>query len=233
MAKVIVQIYGIRSVEDARMVIGCGGDHLGVSYGKIKRTPGQLDCGQAREIFDAIGSDAVKVGLTVAEDIDEISENLDEALPDVLHLSGDIDAIKPDQVGKLKERFPSLKIMQAIPVLAGVPLDEQRVMEYIKEYGPVSDFFLIDTKAPDTGDIGATGLAHDRSIDKAIIEATDVPCIIAGGLDERNVAEAIAQTDPYGVDSFSFTNYSDERGDGLHCKDPQKVKAFVEAARNA
>lgn len=233
MAKVIVQIYGIRSVEDARMVIGCGGDHLGVSYGKIKRTPGQLDCGQAREIFDAIGSDAVKVGLTVAEDIDEVSENLDEALPDVLHLSGDIDAIKPDQVGELKERFPSLKIMQAIPVLAGVPLDKQKVMEYIKDYGPVSDFFLIDTKAPDAGDIGATGLTHDRSIDKAIIEATDVPCIIAGGLDERNVAEAIAQTDPYGVDSFSFTNYSDERGDGLHCKDPQKVKAFVEAARNA
>ncbi|MBI0062056.1 MULTISPECIES: phosphoribosylanthranilate isomerase [Bifidobacterium] len=233
MAKVIVQIYGIRSVEDARMVIDAGGDHLGVSYGSIKRTPGQLDCEQAKAIFDAIGNDAVKVGLTVAEDIDEISDNLNEALPDVLHLSGDIDAIEPEQIRVLRKRFPSLRIMQAIPVLAGVPLDEQRVLEYVKEYEPVSDFFLIDTKAPEAGDIGATGLTHDRSIDKAIIEATEVPCIIAGGLDEQNVAEAIAQTDPYGVDSFSFTNYSDERGDGLHCKDPQKVLAFVQAARDA
>ena len=56
-------------------------------------------------------------------------------------------------------------------------------MQYVKDYEPVSDFFLIDTKAPAAGDIGATGLTHDRAIDRAIIEATDVPCIIAGGLD--------------------------------------------------
>ena len=31
-------------------------------------------------------------------------------------------------------------------------------------------------------------------------------------------------THPYGVDSFSLTNYDDERADTLHCKDPAKVK---------
>lgn len=31
------------------MVIDMGGEHIGVSYGKIKRTPGQLDCERARE----------------------------------------------------------------------------------------------------------------------------------------------------------------------------------------
>lgn len=233
MAKVIVQIYGIRSVEDARMVIAYGGDHLGVSYGKIKRTPGQLNCEQAREIFEAVGTDAVRVGLTVADNIDEIRQNLEAAMPDVLHLSGDINAIKPDQIDQLKRRFPALKIMQAIPVLANVPISQQGVLEYIKEYQPVADFFLIDTKAPNVDDIGATGLTHDRSIDRAIIEATEVPCIIAGGLDEHNLADAIAETNPYGVDSFSFTNYSDQRADSLHCKDPQRVKAFIEAARHA
>ena len=34
MANVIIQIYGIRTVEDARMVIDMGGHHIGVSYGK-------------------------------------------------------------------------------------------------------------------------------------------------------------------------------------------------------
>lgn len=62
-----MQIYYIRSAEDARMVIGCRADRLGVSYGRIKRTPGQLGRGKAREIFAALGSDAVKVGLTAAE----------------------------------------------------------------------------------------------------------------------------------------------------------------------
>ena len=194
------------------MVIDMGGEHIGVSYGKIKRTPGQLDCERAREIFEGVQPQAVRIGLTVAEDIDEIS---------------------PAEVAELKSRFPELKIMQAIPVLAGVPLDEQKVMQYVKDYEPVSDFFLIDTKAPAAGDIGATGLTHDRAIDRAIIEATDVPCIIAGGLDASNVAEAIYATHPYGVDSFSLTNYDDDRADTDRCKDPAKVEAFIKAAKDA
>ena len=215
------------------MVIDMGGEHIGVSYGKIKRTPGQLDCERAREIFEGVQPQAVRIGLTVAEDIDEISENLREAMPDVLHLSGDIEGISPAEVAELKSRFTELKIMQAIPVLAGVPLGEQKVMQYVKDYEPVSDFFLIDTKSPAAGDIGATGLTHDRAIDRAIIEATDVPCIIAGGLDASNVAEAIYATHPYGVDSFSLTNYDDDRADTDRCKDPAKVEAFIKAAKDA
>ena len=233
MANVIIQIYGIRTVEDARMVIDMGGHYIGVSYGKIKRTPGQLTCEQAKEIFEGVQPEAVKIGLTVSEDIEEITENLKEVLPDVIHLSGNIDGISPSEVQELKNRFPGLKIMQAIPVLQGVPLEEQKVMQYIKDYEPVSDYFLIDTKAPEAGDIGATGLTHDREIDKAIIESTKVPCIIAGGLDENNVEEAIHITHPFGVDSFSRTNYDDERADTLRCKDPVKVKAFIEASKNA
>ena len=133
MADVIIQIYGIRTVEDARMVVEMGGHHLGVSYGKIKRTPGQLSCERAREIFEGVQPEAVRIGLTVSEDIDEITEDLKEAMPDVMHLSGDIEGITPAQVQELKNRFPGLKIMQAIPVLAGVPLEEQKVMQYIKD----------------------------------------------------------------------------------------------------
>ncbi|MDY2777873.1 MAG: phosphoribosylanthranilate isomerase [Collinsella sp.] len=229
----IVQIYGIRTVEDARMVVDFGAEHIGVSYGKIMRTPGQLTCEQAKEIFEGVQPEAVRIGLTIATDIDEISENLEAAMPDVLHLSGDIDGISPEQVAELKGRFPGLKIMQAIPVLAGVPLEEQKVLDYVRAYEPVSDFFLIDTKAASADDIGATGLTHDRSIDRAIIESTDVPCIIAGGLDEFNVVEAIHETHPYGVDSFTRTNYDDERADTLKCKDPVKCEAFTKAAKNA
>ena len=233
MNSMIVQIYGIRTVEDARMVVGMGAEHIGVSYGHVKHTPGQLTCEQAKEIFEGVQPEAVRIGLTCATDIDEISEDLRAALPDVLHLSGDIDGISPEQVAGLKGRFPGLKIMQALPVLAGVPIEEQKVLDYVRSYEGVSDFFLIDTKAVDAEDIGATGLTHDRSIDRAIVESTDVPCIIAGGLDEKNVADAIHETHPYGVDSFTCTNYADERANTLRCKDPEKVEAFVKAAKNA
>ncbi|QRO82101.1 phosphoribosylanthranilate isomerase [Corynebacterium glucuronolyticum] len=233
MANVIVQIYGIRTVEAARMVVNMGAKHIGVSYGEIVRTPGQLSLEQAAEIFAGVQPEAVKIGLTVAEDLDEIASNVERVMPDVLHLSGDIESIKPDQVGELKKSFPGLKIMQPIPVLPGISLEEQKCLQYVSEYESVVDFFLVDTKKPGAGDIGATGLTHDLTIDKAIIESTDVPCIIAGGLDSSNVAEAIHLTNPYGVDSFSLTNFSDSRAETLNCKDPVKVEAFIKAAQNA
>jgi phosphoribosylanthranilate isomerase len=233
MNKVIVQIYGIRSVEDARMVIDMGGHHIGVSYGRIKRTPGQLSCEAAKEIFEGVQSRAVKIGLTVAEDIDEITENLNVTLPQVLHLSGNIEGITPGQVEILKKRFPSLRIMQAIPVYQNVPAREQKAFEYIKLYEGVSDFFLIDTMAVSTTDIGATGLTHDWNIDKALVESTKVPCIIAGGLDSGNVREAVEIARPYGADSFSWTNYDTPPADAKGIKDPDKVRAFIEAVGNA
>ena len=43
-----------------------------------------------------------------------------------------------------------------------------------KAYEATTDFFLIDTKDPDsTIGIGATGATHDREIDRRIIESTD------------------------------------------------------------
>ena len=58
MANVIIQIYGIRTVEDARMVIDMGGHHIGVSYGKIKRTPGQLMQDTVRPVCAWVTSNA-------------------------------------------------------------------------------------------------------------------------------------------------------------------------------
>lgn len=233
MKDTIIQIYGIRTPEDARVVIENGGHHLGVSYGKIKRTPGQLTCEQAKAIFDSVkDGEAVKIGLTVSHDIDEITENLKECLPEVLHLSGETEGISVDGVKELKRRFPGLKIMQAIPVYPGVPRGEQDCFRFVRAYEEAADFFLIDTKGKGTTDIGATGLTHDIAIDKELVEMTGVPCIIAGGLTPDNVAEAVRTARPYGADSYSWTNY-DNPTPGGPCKDPEKVKAFCEAVRNA
>ena len=144
MNKMIVQIYGIRTVEDARGVVALGASHIGVSFGKIMKTPGQISCEAANEIFEKVQPYAIRVGLTVSEDIDVITEDLMHALPHVLHLSGDIDGISPEKVAILRGRFPTLRIMQAIPVLQDVPKKEQKAFEYIRRYESVSDFFLID-----------------------------------------------------------------------------------------
>ena len=108
------------------MVIDSGCHHIGVSYGKIMRTPGQLTCEEAKEIFEGVQPEAVKVGLTVAEDIDEIMENLDFVLPDVLHLSGDIEGIKPDEIKILKRDIPDWKSCRPYPFIRASPLKNKK-----------------------------------------------------------------------------------------------------------
>ena len=237
MAKVITQIYGCETIEDGRIAAALGADHIGCAYGEVAHLPNQKNCKEAKQFFDAMPDNVVKVGLTIAKDVDEIINDINLYRPDVYHLSGDIRDISPDGVRKIRETFPGLKIMQAIPVQAGIDVDKQwpEVLELIRAYEDTSDFFLIDTKDPEsTIGIGATGATHNLEIDRRIIEATDVKCIIAGGLCGDNVAEAIRQTHPYGVDSCTLTSYPKflQEITGRH-KDPVKVWEFIEAAKNA
>ena len=234
----ITQIYGIKNLDDALMCAELGADHIGVAFGQVKHLgPEQKDCAQAKYIFDRLPSNVVKVGLTIASDVDEIIHDLSLCLPDVYHLSGDIRDISPEGVQRIRDAYPGLKIMQALPVYSGVSYEEQwpTILDLIRKYESTTDFFLIDTKDPkSTIGIGATGAVHDRNIDRAIVEATKVPCIIAGGLDPDNVAEAIHTAHPYGVDTCTRTNLPKEQQDitnGL--KDREKVKAFIEATKNA
>jgi phosphoribosylanthranilate isomerase len=233
MRKVITQIYGITDLRDALICAELGADHIGMAFGEVKHLgPTQKSSAEAKAIFEQIPDTVVKVGLTIAYDVDEIINDLNLYCPDVFHLSGDITNISPEGVQRIRDAFPDLKIMQALPVLAGVPLEEQPIMKLIEMYEDTTDFFLIDTKEPTSEiGIGATGSTHDWNIDKAIVEATKVPCIIAGGLDEHNVIDAIKVSKPYGVDSCTRTSYPLVEGfPGSDRKDPAKVKAFIEAA---
>ena len=238
MSKTSAQIYSLTNLADALMCVELGADHIGVAFGDVDHLgPIQKTCAEAKYIFDNLPDNVVKIGLTIAKDVDEILADLDRCCPEVYHLSGDIRDIPPEEVQRIRDAHPGLKIMQAIPVYSGVSYEEQwpTILELIRKYEPTTDYFLIDTKDPQsTIGIGATGATHDRTIDRAIVEATKIPCIIAGGLDPDNVAEAIHTAHPYGVDTCTRTNLPKEQQDitnGL--KDREKVKAFIEATKNA
>ena len=76
MAKVITQIYGCEKIKDAQIVAALGADHIGASYGEVPHLPFQKNCAQAKEFFEALPDNVVKVGLTIATDVDEIINDL-------------------------------------------------------------------------------------------------------------------------------------------------------------
>jgi phosphoribosylanthranilate isomerase len=72
---------------------------------------------------------------------------------------------------------------------------------------------------------GGTGETFDWTLVQA--RRSKVPLILSGGLGAENVAEAIALTHPYAVDTASGTEASPGR------KDPEKLSAFFDAVRGA
>ena len=72
---------------------------------------------------------------------------------------------------------------------------------------------------------GGTGESFDWGLLAA--RRSKVPLILSGGLNEHNVADAIAAVHPYALDTASGTEAAPGR------KDPRKLGAFFAAARTA
>jgi len=218
----IVQIYTVQSPEEGIALAELGVDHIGITPSD-HGLPGEISNTSAAEIFSAIGDQAVKVALTVDSDLWKIVDMVQTVRPDILHLCGDLKLLTPEKVVELRRLLPGMKIMQAIPVM------DASALQTAREFEAVSDFFILDSYSPQIGGIGAAGFTHDWSISKAIVEQSRIPVILAGGLSPENVAEAIRQVHPWGVDSLTKTNEVLEGG--KFRKDLEKVRLFVERAK--
>lgn len=219
----ICQLYTIRSKEEALAVIEAGGDYLGFAP-KQPGLPKGISLETTKEIFRAVGDKAVKVGLTVSDNPDEILEMMTEIKPDVIHVCGDHYYATPEFCKKAKELIPGVRIMQAIGV--GGP----ESVEEAKKYGEFCDILILDTLDPNVTGIGAAGFTHDWNVDAEIVKAVKCDVIMAGGLSPDNVAEAIRIVKPWGVDSLTKTNK--KLPDGSVVKDIEKVAAFCKAAKS-
>lgn len=220
----IVQIYTIQTPEEARAVAEAGVDHLGITPSQIG-LPGEVDLATAQAIMAAIRGRATGVALSVATDLDEIVAMAEAVRPDILHLCGLAGAVTPADVALLRARLPGMPIMQAISVAGPAAIDDARAYQH------VADYLILDTQAPDIPGVGASGRTHDWSISRALVAASRVPVILAGGLAPENVAAAIRTVRPWGVDSLTHTNQT-LPGGGFR-KDLARVRAFVSAARAA
>jgi phosphoribosylanthranilate isomerase len=85
------------------------------------------------------------------------------------------------------------------------------------------DRYILDSYDPET--IGGTGKTCDWNQARSLVECSDMPILLAGGLTSDNVAEAIQLVQPWGVDVSSGV----EIEPGI--KDMDKVKAFIAACR--
>lgn len=95
---------------------------------------------------------------------------------------------------------------------------------YFDESGFAYDRYLLDSYDPQT--VGGTGETCDWAKARTLVQSMKTPVLLAGGLTPDNVATAVAQVHPWGVDVSSGVEI--EPG----VKDIAKVEAFIAACRH-
>lgn len=218
-----IQIYEHVHVDDVRSSVRAGVNFIGVKPGAKGQSEGEVDFAHCRALYAAVppASGVLCNALTIATETPEIVSMVQAVQPDLLHLSGNIALTPPDQVAAIRQLISPVKIMLAIPVA------DSSTVQLALSYQGVADYLLLDTPAPE-GYVGATGHTHDLAVSAAIVRRVHLPVLLAGGLHHGNVAAAICQVRPWGVDSFTHTNRPQTRR-----KDGSLVTAFLEAARGA
>ena len=220
-----VKICGTTNLGDAEAAVAAGADALGFIFAE---SPRRIAPAEARAIIAQLPAQVEKVGVFVDEDFERVWHIVDEAGLTAVQLHGHETPrgvrrmLEFRAVDKPEEKAQP-KIFKAIPV-GGDPYAATR---YVNGGEQMLAGVLLDSgggRAP-----GGTGVAFDwkKSEDFVFELGQRFRLILAGGLGPDNVSEAIATLHPWGVDVVSGV----EREPGK--KDPEKVKAFVKAAKCA
>jgi len=216
---VLIQIYGLTSVEDAFEVDRLAVDHVGVVVDEGINTWDSVDEATAQSIASNIKRSRL-VALSLSTDPKRVIATAALLNPSIVHLAR-AHRIRTAALNQLREQLAPMQLMLTVPVQGDRDLVEA------SRLANVADYLLLDTSHPTTGIVGATGLAHDWDVSARIVARTACPVILAGGLGPDNVAEAIAKVRPAGVDSETRTSSDRDR----RRKDLAKVEAFIDRAR--
>ncbi len=163
-----------------------------------------------------------KIGVFVNETPEQVAAVAAEAGLTGVQLHGDEDAAA---LALFRRALPGARIIKTLQVSdlrsAAGKLDE------ILAAASSLDAVLLD--AGSAAERGGTGQPFDWAAAQPIVAAlrAKLPVIVAGGLTPENVADAVRQFAPYGVDVVSGV----EREPGR--KDPEKVARFIAAARSS
>jgi phosphoribosylanthranilate isomerase len=210
----LIKICGLRTPEALEAALAAEADMVGFVF--FPPSPRHVGFEAARALGKRVHGRARTVALSVDASDDDLHQLVEALRPDLLQLHG---RETPERVATLRSRFH-------LPVIKALPVESRSDLAPMRLYEKVADRILFDARAPrEATRPGGLG----KSFDWTLLEGLDlqVPFMLSGGLDAVNVAEALRVTRAPSVDVSSGV----ERAPGD--KDPDKIHAFVRAARAA
>lgn len=212
-----IQIAGVQDEAEANLLQQCGVKYLGFPL-RLPVHRADVSEEEAAAIIRHLHPPSSGVLITYLAEAGEIVSFCRTLGVSIVQLHGEISC---DELRKIKILNPELTIIKSL-VIGLHPLDTLEIMT--QELTAVVDAFITDTFDPETGASGATGKTHDWSASRRLVELSERPVILAGGLTPDNVRQAIQEVRPAGVDAH--TGVEDATGR----KNREKVEKFVEEA---
>jgi len=219
-----IKICANTNVEDARLAAELGADAVGFVFAPSVR---RVTADEVAPITSQLPASLEKVGVFQSNLANDIAAIVDEAGLSAVQLHGDFELALPKKLHQLfQER---IKIIQVLHWQVGSPASAAQVSQQLRqiEAEGIVDRVLIDSKVGAAS--GGTGVAFNWVEASAVLAraAGALKLIVAGGLRQDNVAQAIRGLNPWGVDVASGV----EAAPGQ--KDPEKLAAFIKNARAA
>lgn len=196
----VVKVCGITSVEDALAAVEAGAGALGFNF--YPKSPRYITPAAAAAIMAQVPADVLKVGVFVNESPASIAAIVNEAGLDVAQLHGDEGA----------NGVPAnIRVWKAFRVNDSFGLEQLETFP--------AEAFLLDTPTEMYGGSGHT-------FDWTRARGASGKILLAGGLDESNVRQAIAVAHPWGVDACSRLESAPGK------KDHGRMARFIAAAHS-
>ena len=212
-----VKICGLRTTEHIQVATEAGADMLGfIFYEPSHRYIRPQDVGKTLAVSLSLSTDTGHVsekrvlpdlvGVFVNKEVNFINDVIEEAGLHYVQLHG----------------TESPEFCQHItrPVIKAIPLKSTADLAQVEQYKDIVWRLLLDTPTPDWG---GTGMTHDWELAHTISQKTRI--LLAGGLTPENVAQALQQIHPWGVDVSSGVETNKQ-------KDSNKIRAFLKNVRS-
>lgn len=215
-----IKICGLTRLEDACTAIDAGADYLG--FIMYERSPRYADQHEVRKIVQVLKTSEncpILIGVFVNEPAGLMASVLDYCGLDLAQLSGEE---PPDVMTDLLSPIYGRSFKGIQPLTASEATSDA---ERYHPPAPTEDqpHLLIDAHHATLR--GGTGQKADWQI-AAVLSHRINRLMLAGGLNSSNVGAAIDAVQPYAVDVASGVE------DSPGIKDPQKIRAFIQAARS-
>jgi phosphoribosylanthranilate isomerase len=213
-----VKICCISSQAEARLAIQYGADALGL-VGAMPSGPGVIDDRAIQAIAVAVPPPVATFLLTSQQSAEGIAAHVAATGVSTVQIVSHIDPLESARLARL---IPNIRRVQVIHV------EGREAIELIDVYAPHVHAFLLDSGRPGlpVPKLGGTGRIHDWEVSAEFVRRSALPVFLAGGLTPQNVAQAIREVRPFGLDLCSGVRVNGKL-------DREKLRNFFTAVRNA